>query len=337
MTNKSKKKIVIIGTGGTIAGRANTNSDLAYNAAELNVDELALSVPGLDELADIVLCDLFSLNSKDMSPIEWLKLALTVKEYADDPNISGIVVTHGTDTLEEAALFLELTLNTKKPVVMTGSMRASTALSADGPSNIYQAVQVSTEASASERGVLVVFNGEIYAGWRITKAHSLNTGAFGSVISPGYLIGTVYTGHTSFFVPKGFVWHRGFFSTVLTNSLKLPDVAIHYVTAGGSANILSEFQANSFNGLVVAAFGSGEIPEILIPKLIQLATQGIPIVVSSRVQSVVVLPETMTLKESETIIASRHFNPQKSALLLSLILATENSPADIFFRIDLME
>ncbi|MBL11005.1 MAG: L-asparaginase [Acidiferrobacteraceae bacterium] len=337
MIKKVKTKIVIIGTGGTIAGRAKVSSDLSYNAAELTVDELALSVPGLDELADIVLCDLFSLNSKDMGPIEWIKLALTVKEYAENADISGIVVTHGTDTLEEAALFLELTLNTPKPVVITGSMRASTALSADGPSNIYQAVQVSTEASASERGVLVVFNGEIYAGWRIMKAHSLNTGAFGSVISPGYLIGNVYPGHTSFFVPKGFVWHRGFFSSVLTNNSKLPDVVIHYVTAGGSENILSGLQTDSFAGLVLAAFGSGEIPEVLMPKLIEFAKKGLPIVVSSRVQNAVVLPETMTLEESETVIASRHLNPQKSALLLSLILATENSPADIFFRIDLME
>ena len=114
-------------------------------------------------------------------------------------------------------------------------------------------------------------------------------------------------------------------------------MVIHYVTAGGSENILSGLQTDSFAGLVLAAFGSGEIPEVLMPKLIEFAKKGLPIVVSSRVQNAVVLPETMTLEESETVIASRHLNPQKSALLLSLILATENSPADIFFRIDLME
>ena len=332
MAMTEKRKAVIIGTGGTIAGRASTATDLSYSAAELSVDELILAVPGLPDLADIVATNLFSLNSKDMGPTEWLKLAQAVETYAEDPAVSGIVVTHGTDTLEETALFLELTLKTQKPVVITGSMRASTALSADGPSNLYQAVQISVAQSSTGRGILVVFNGEIFSALRVIKGHSIGTNAF--TASVGGLIGSVYSGHTFFFVPKGFSSYHGAFHEVLIKSNRLPQVAVHYVTAGQNDGALVALQATNCSGLVIAALGSGEIPDTLVPQLVSLAADGLPIVISSRVSNVVVMPETMTLKESPNIVASRHLNPQKSAVLLALVLATENNPEDVFSRLD---
>ena len=147
----AKPKVVIIGTGGTIAGRAASATDLAYDAAQLSVDELLVAIPGLKDIADISATNLFALNSKDMGPGEWLQLARRIETCAEDQDTAGVVVTHGTDTLEEAALFLELTLRTQKPVVVTGSMRAATALSADGPANLYQAVQVSASSQAIGR------------------------------------------------------------------------------------------------------------------------------------------------------------------------------------------
>ena len=330
----AKPKVIIIGTGGTIAGRSVAATDLSYNAAELSIDELLLAVPGLNILADISATNLFALNSKDMGPIEWLKLALTIQAYAEDPSVSGIVVTHGTDTLEETALFLELTLKTQKPVVITGSMRPSTALSADGPANLYQAVQVSAAPCSKGRGVLVVFNGEIFSGFRTVKGHSINTSAFAITALGGGLIGSVYSGHTFFFIPKGFSSHRGAFHEVLKNSIRLPHVGVHYVTAGGNDSALVALETDDHSGLVLAALGGGEIPETLVPKLLTLATQGLPIIVSSRVPNVVVLPETMTLKEGKNVVASRHLNPQKSAILLALVLATGKSPADVFSHLD---
>ena len=193
---KAKPKINIIGTGGTIAGRSASATDLAYDAAELSVDELLEDIPGLKDIADISATNLFALNSKDMGPGEWLKLARRVESCAEDQDTAGVVVTHGTDTLEEAALFLELTLRTQKPVVITGSMRAATALSADGPANLYQAVQVSASSQAAGRGVLVVLNGEIFSGTRVIKGHSIATDAFSA--SAGGLIGNAYSGHTFF-------------------------------------------------------------------------------------------------------------------------------------------
>ena len=171
----AKPKVVIIGTGGTIAGRAASATDLAYDAAQLSVDELLEAIPGLKDIADISATNLFALNSKDMGPGEWLKLAQRIESCVENQDTAGVVVTHGTDTLEEAALFLELTLRTQKPVVVTGSMRASTAFSADGPANLYQAVQVSASNQAVGRGVLVVLNGEIFSGSRVIKGCLLYT------------------------------------------------------------------------------------------------------------------------------------------------------------------
>ena len=158
---KRKPRVVVIGTGGTIAGYSDSSTNLSYDAAQLSVDDLLHSIPQLADLADISTQNIFSLNSKDMGPSQWLDLARCVQACVNDSDVDGVVVTHGTDTLEEAALFLESTISSRKPVVLTGSMRASTALSADGPSNLYQAIQVSVSVRARDRGVLVVFNGEI--------------------------------------------------------------------------------------------------------------------------------------------------------------------------------
>jgi len=330
-----KPKVVIIGTGGTIAGRASASTDLSYNAGELSVEDLLSAIPGLNDLADVSSINLFALNSKDMGPEEWLRLAVSVEAYAKDPDISGIVVTHGTDTLEETALFLELTLQTRKPVVITGSMRASTALSADGPSNLYQAVQVSGASCSKGRGVLVVFNGEIFAGSRVIKDYSINTNAFSA--TAGGLIGSVYSGYTFFFVPSGVSTHHGAFHEALRSDQELPRIGVHYITAGGNDAVLASLEPSECDGLVIAALGGGEIPEKLVTRLMSFAECGIPIVVSSRVTNVTVMPETMTLKEGGNIVASRHFNPQKSAVLLALVLATRSNLIDVFAHADIAE
>ena len=157
----SEPKVVIVGTGGTIAGRADSATNLAYTAGQLSVADLLEVIPDLANVAQISGQNLFSLNSKDMGPAQWQLLARTISEEASRKDVAGVVVTHGTDTLEEAALFLHLTLSIDKPIVLTGSMRPATALSPDGPANLFHAVQVCASANASGRGVMGVMNGEI--------------------------------------------------------------------------------------------------------------------------------------------------------------------------------
>ncbi|HBK75390.1 MAG TPA: L-asparaginase [Gammaproteobacteria bacterium] len=328
----SEPKVVIIGTGGTIAGRADSATNLAYSAGQLSIEDLLEVIPDLANVAQISGQNLFSLNSKDMGPAQWQLLARTISEEVSRKDVSGVVITHGTDTLEEAALFLHLTLRTDKPIVLTGSMRPATALSPDGPANLFHAVQVCASAKASGRGVLVVMNGEILPALHLVKRHSIATNAFTS--SPAGPLGRVYSGRTSFFSGPTKVALAGAFGISLANDVTLPAVDIHYVAAGSSHAGLLSCDWTERNGLVIAGFGSGEIPDGLVPEINRLADEGITIVVSSRVAGVVVLPETMTLTEGHHIVASRHLNPHKSALLLSLTLAAGKDVAATFIRTD---
>ena len=153
--------IRIIATGGTIAGRGDSPTKAAYTSAQVSADELVLAVPGLDEVAEISTETLFSLDSKEMGFSHWRSLAALIDQRLANANCDGVVVTHGTDTLEEAAWFLDLVGRWHKPVILVGSMRAGTALSADGPSNLYQAVSVCADPAAAGRGVMVVMAADI--------------------------------------------------------------------------------------------------------------------------------------------------------------------------------
>ena len=157
-----KKNILIIGTGGTIAGKGKKGETAAYDSAQIQVDDLVAEIPELAELADLDSAELFSVDSCDVSFDKLLKLAKYINEKANDDKIDGFVVTHGTDTLEETAYFLNLTVKTKKPVVITGAMRPSTAISADGPFNLYQAVALATKDEAAGKGIMVVFSDSIF-------------------------------------------------------------------------------------------------------------------------------------------------------------------------------
>ena len=154
------KKIMIIGTGGTIAGTGNGASALTeYRAGSIGVEELMQAVPTLEGYGPFESIQFSNIDSSEMSPYRWVRLALLINDIAKRDDIAGIVITHGTDTMEETAYFLHLTVDVDIPVVMTGSMRPATALSADGPVNLLQAVQVARSESAKGQGVLVVMNG----------------------------------------------------------------------------------------------------------------------------------------------------------------------------------
>ena len=169
---KRKANVHIIATGGTIAGRAaSAAATVGYKAGELTVGQLIASVPVLDKLANLSGEQLCNIDSKDMQESIWLQLAERVEAAAERKDVDGIVITHGTDTLEETAFILQLTVKTDKPIVLTGAMRPATAISADGPMNIWQSVQVAADKSATGRGVLVVMNGQIHGAETVTKVN----------------------------------------------------------------------------------------------------------------------------------------------------------------------
>src|SRR6516162_8564566 len=158
---KKLPNVTIIATGGTIAGEAASSAQAGYTSGQVGVETLIKAVPTLSKLARVSGDQISNVGSQDMSDEIWLKLAKRINQLAATPEVDGIVITHGTDTMEETAYFLNLVVKTRKPVVLTGSMRPSTALSADGPLNIYNAVAVAADPEAAGRGVLVSVNDQI--------------------------------------------------------------------------------------------------------------------------------------------------------------------------------
>ena len=184
--------IVVLATGGTIAGAATTNVQVGYTSGQVGVEQLIAAVPEAKKLANLRGEQISNIGSQDMNDEVWLKLAGRVNALVAMPDVGGVVITHGTDTIEETAYFLNLVIKSKKPVVLTAAMRPATALSADGPLNFYNAVAVAADKDAAGRGVLVVVNDWIHGAASLTKT---STTAVQSFLSPqSGLIGTVAYG-----------------------------------------------------------------------------------------------------------------------------------------------
>src|SRR5215831_14703375 len=173
--------IVVLATGGTIAGKGGSDVEAAYTPGELGVEQLFSAAPQAKKLATLRGEQVSNVGSQDINDEVWLRLGRRVNELASLPDVDGIVITHGTDTIEETAYFLNLIAKTSKPVVMTAAMRPSTALSADGPLNFYNAVAVAANKEGSGRGVLVVINDWIHGASSLTKT---STTAVQTFLSP---------------------------------------------------------------------------------------------------------------------------------------------------------
>src|SRR6187397_1652932 len=196
-TQAALPTVMVLATGGTIAGAAGSDVQAAYKAGQVGVDQLLAAVPQAKKLANLRGEQIANIGSQDMNDQVWLALARRVNELAAQADVAGIVITHGTDTIEETAYFLNLVVKSKKPVVLTAAMRPSTALSADGPLNFFNAVAVAANKNAAERGVLVVVNDWIHGASSLTKT---STTAVQTFLSPARgLIGTVAYGECEFY------------------------------------------------------------------------------------------------------------------------------------------
>src|SRR6476620_1134676 len=193
----NKRNVVILATGGTIAGAAASGTQAGYTSGAVNIDAMINAVPGIKDLANLKGEQISNVGSQDMSFDILLKLANRINELAKSADVDGFVITHGTDTMEESAFFLNLTVKTDKPVVMVGSMRPSTAVSADGPLNLYNAVAVAGDPKAKGRGVMVVMNNWIHAAHSLTKT---STTAVQTFLAPARgLVGVASYGHNDFY------------------------------------------------------------------------------------------------------------------------------------------
>ena len=272
----------------------------------------------MERLADVHSETMFATGSENLGPHQWRILARRIEELTADSDVDGVVVTHGTDTLEEAAFFLDLVCKPKKPVVLTAAMRPSTALSADGPANLFQAVLAATSPQLQSHGLLVVMNGLVIPGWQIIKTDSVALDSFHAY--PGGPIGKIVGESLLVFGSPNLSPLEGRFHDHLRNDDELPFVDIVLLRGGCGDQPLADFGGNACKGLVVAGFGGGTMPDNLNGLVAETANSGCTVVVSSRVSRVTVLAETMTSVKSKNVFPSGLLNPQKSALLLSLAL-----------------
>lgn len=309
-------RLALIATGGTIAG---TGSQDSYTAATLNADALLSAVTELRRLADWQIEQPFALDSRDMSPEHWLQLAACVQTQLDDPAIDGIVITHGTDTLEETAFALHLLLPTGKPVVLTAAMRPATSLSSDGPLNLLQAACVALSPAARNAGVLAVANDAVIAARDLVKNHTHAPGGLQSRSGPaGSVLGEQVWLTPTTSAPRAPLLH-------LTAAAKLPRVDILHAHAGASPDLIDACVAAGTAGIVLALAGHGSIPGAWRPAIRRAITQGVQILRASLISRGGVWPQGNEDDASTGCIAAGQHSAVQARVLLLLALAS--SPA----------
>ena len=319
-------RIAVVATGGTIAGAGTAPGDVAaagYRAAVLSVDALLAAVPGLRQLARLQAEQLLQIDSADFDDDKLLRLARRVAALCAREDVDGVVVTHGTDTLDESAYFLHLTVPSSKPIVLTGAMRPGTALAADGPANLLHAVAVAAHASSAGRGVLVVMNEQVHSARDVAKVHSQRLEAFAS---PHGALGAVVAG-----APR---WYRALtrphtvdseFDIAAIDTLPLVGLVM------GHGNMRREpFEAWVTAGaraIVYAGFGGGTVPDHLQPLFAELCARGVPIVRCSRVGAGPVIRNANFDDDACGSVAADDQNPPRARLLAALALTRSGDVA----------
>src|SRR3954454_21971544 len=313
----SKPNIVVLATGGTIAGAAATGTQSSYTSGKVTIDAMLDSVPGIRDLANLKGEQISNVGSQDMSFEIMLKLAKRINELLATGDVDGIVVTHGTDTLEETAFFLNLTVKSDKPVVIVGSMRPSTAISADGPLNLYDAVAVAADPQAKGRGVLVVMNDQIHAAHSLTKTSTTSVQTFMSPLR-GVVGVTAYGKDDWYNTPPWKHTAQSEFDT--SNVTKLPRVYIVFADADMEPDLIDASVKAGAKGIGLAGVGSGNINKVCVAGAAAAVKKGVFVVRSSRVATGMVDRNVEVNDDELGFVASDELNPQKSRILLSLAL-----------------
>jgi L-asparaginase len=312
-----KPKVVIVATGGTIAGSAATGTEAGYTSGAVGVDVLIQAVPQLKEIAEVSGEQIASIGSQDMNDEVWLKLAKRVNEILAKPDVAGVAITHGTDTMEETSYFLNLVVKSDKPVVMTGSMRPSTAMSADGPLNIYNAVAIAADPAARGRGVLVTVDDDIHSGHDIVKTHTTDVGTMSSN-EPGLIGATLFGKQTWYRTPAQIHTAKSEFSVNGVNAL--PRVDIIYAHANMSPDLITSAAANGARGLVIAGVGDGNMTSPAVEALKSVIAKGVVVVRSSRTNGGIIRRNIELDDDKLGSVASIELNPPKARVLLQLAL-----------------
>jgi L-asparaginase len=325
-TQAKKPNIIILATGGTIAGAAATGTQSGYTSGAVTIDAMLAAVPGIKDLADIKGEQISNVGSQDMSFDIMLKVAKRLNEVLATSAYDGAVITHGTDTMEESAYFLNLVVKSEKPVVMVGSMRPSTAVSADGPLNLYNAVAVASDPRAKGRGVMVVMNDWIHAAHSLTKTSTTDLQTFMSPLRG--LVGVTAYGKQDFYSTP--VWkHTTATEFDVTGVTKLPRVDILMAYEDMSPDLIDASVKAGAKGIVIAGVGNGNMNQVTVDAAARAVKAGVVVVRSSRVPLGLVGRNVEVKDDQLGFIASDELNPQKSRILLSLALLKPHTPAEL--------
>jgi L-asparaginase len=312
-------RIIVLSTGGTIAGQQPNTDKAGYLPGKIPIGELLKNIPSISQKAIVQGEQIASIGSYDMTVDIWIKLARRINEIFARQEADGIVITHGTDTQEETAYFLNLTVQSDKPVVLTGSMRPSTAISADGAKNLYDAIIVASAISSKGKGVMVCFNESIYDAKNVVKTNTANVNAFSSPNTGS--IGQVYDGSV-FYNAQSLSKHSGTAAFDISKIDSLPGVEIVYAYAGASNAAINAFINNNAAGIIIAGTGNGSFDKAIMESVKNAVKEGILVVRSSRVFSGKVTTQYVgTFDDSKLgTIVSDNLNPQKARILLMLAL-----------------
>ena len=325
-------RVKILATGGTIAGAGASSDKAAYKAGALPIDDLLNAVPAIHKYAQVTGEQISSIGSQDMNIEVWLKLNKRINEIFANNEADAVVITHGTDTQEETSFFLNLTLRSDKPVVFTGSMRAATAISADGPKNLFDAVVIAASPESKGRGPLVTFSENIWDGRDIVKTNSTHMEPY-SAPNAGP-IGQIYDAHVFYYQKSTRKSDKDTPFDVSTMS-KLPRVEIVYMYADANPSMINGLVADKVDGIVIAGVGNGNFNKAYYDAIDAAVKAGVVVCRATRCTGGrVVLKDEVDDDKLGTIV-SDDLNPQKARILLMLGLTKTHERKqlqDYFFQ-----
>lgn len=277
-----KPVVYILATGGTIAGASNLSTSSSYDAGKVLIETILQALPK-DEIAKYATLkseQILQKGSQNLSPSDWLKISKRVNELLADSGVDGIVITHGTDTIEESAMFLQLTTKSDKPVILVGAMRPSTSLSADGPKNLFDAIVLASSPLSKGRGVMLTFNGNILSGSDVTKGNPVHIDVF-KPANIGFL-GYMWN-NKPYFLRDSLQKHTTQSQFDISKTSTLPQVEILYGYAGSSAKAVKNAVKDGARGIVYAGVGNGNLNDEVEKALIEASKNGVKIVRTSRI------------------------------------------------------
>jgi L-asparaginase len=321
---ETKPNIRILATGGTIAGSAAASTDAAYKSGQLSVDVLIEAVPEIQQLAVVEGEQISQVASQNMNDSIWLGLVRRVNQLLGSDGVDGIVITHGTDTMEETAYFLNLVVRSAKPVVLTGALRPATALGSDGALNLYNAVAVAADPDAAGRGVLIAINDDIHGARDATKTNVSDVQTF---VSPNRgVVGYSSYGNNRFLrQPKRKHTVDSEFS--IDRLDELPRVDIVYAHANMRGDHIDAAVSAGARGIVIAGTGNGNMSQPGMDAASRAVQKGVVVVRSTRTGSGIVGRNIEIDDDKLGFVVADDLNPQKARVLLKLAL-TKTSDID---------